>query len=233
MHELKTITRLIMRFLSYNINRFSQEKLEKVLQHEADVYILPELANQSLVGLPAGYEMEWTGNIDFKGLGVIWKSGMKVEIPQWFNPRHEYFLPIIIDGILIIAAWPTKTEKNNPKSYPQIAFEAICEYAPYFKQYPVIISGDMNCYNGQSGETKQYSIKSIIDFFSIHGLVSIYHQQTGEALGEESTATYYHQFKTNLPFFLDYTFANTPVKGYQLMEWDAEVSDHIAQHFEI
>lgn len=59
-----------MRILSYNINRFSQEKLEKVLQFDADVYILPELANQSLVRLPAGYQMEWMGVYDFKGLGL-------------------------------------------------------------------------------------------------------------------------------------------------------------------
>ena len=222
-----------MKILSYNINRFSQEKLEKVLQIDADVYILPELANQSLVSLPAGYQMEWMGKLDFKGHGVIWKSGMKVEIPQWFNQNHEYFLPIIIDDTLIIAAWPTKTERNAPKSYPQIAYEAISEYAPFFKQYPVIISGDMNCYKGQSGETKRYSIESLFDLLSSHGFVSIYHQQTGEALGEESTATYYHLFKENLPFFLDYTFANVPVKEYRLLEWDAEVSDHVAQYFEI
>lgn len=222
-----------MRILSYNINRFSQEKLGKVLQLEADVYILPELANQSLVHLSAGYNMEWMGDLDIKGLGVIWKSGMKVEIPQWFNPRHEYLLPLVIDGILIIAAWPTKTERNKPKSYPQIAMEAFREYAPYFKQYPVIISGDLNCYKGQSGETKQFSIDSIVDFLSSYGFVSVYHKQTGEAIGEESTATYYHQFKNSLPFFLDYTFANKPVKDYQLLKWDSEVSDHVAQYFEL
>ncbi len=222
-----------MRILSYNINRFSQEKLDKVLRIEADVYILPELANQSVVRLPAGYNMEWMGHLDFKGLGVIWKSDMKVVIPNWFNPIHEYFLPLVIDGILVIAAWPTRTERNKLKNYPQIAMEAICEYAPYFKHYPVIISGDLNCYKGQSGETKLFSIESIVDFLSSYGFVSVYHGQTGEAIGEESTATYYHQFKNNLPFFLDYTFANIPVKGYQLMKWDAEVSDHIAQMIEI
>ena len=222
-----------MRILSYNINRFSQEKLEKVLQFDADVYILPELANHSLVRLPAGYQTEWMGEYDFKGLGVIWKAGAKIEIPQWFNPTHEYFLPIVVDGILVVAAWPTKTERNKPKSYPQIVFEAICEYAPYFKQYPVIISGDMNCYKGQSGETKRYSIESVVDFLSRPGFVSVYHHQTGEAVGEESTATYYHQFKESLPFFLDYTFANIPVKEYRLLEWDAEVSDHVAQYLEI
>ena len=37
--------------------------------------------------------------------------------------------------------------------YPEIAMKALQEYAPYIKQLPTIISGDMNCYKGQSGET--------------------------------------------------------------------------------
>ena len=67
-----------MRILSYNIHRFSQEKLEKVLRFEADMYILPELAHPSMARLPKGYSMEWVGDIDFKGLGVIWKSDKKL-----------------------------------------------------------------------------------------------------------------------------------------------------------
>ena len=64
-----------MRLLSYNINCFSHEKLDKSLQIEADAYFLPKLANQSLVRLPAGYNIEWMGNLDFKGFCVKWKFG--------------------------------------------------------------------------------------------------------------------------------------------------------------
>lgn len=222
-----------MKILSYNINKFTQEKLDKILQCDADVFILPEVACPSMVQLPDGYGMVWTGDIDFKGLGVIWKSELKAEVPEWFNPEHQYFLPIMIEGKLILAVWPTTTEKNSPKKYPQIAMEALQEFAPHLREYPAVIAGDMNCYKGQSGETKLYSIEAIFDFLKSLGYASVYHTQTGEALGKESTSTYYHQFKESSPFFIDYTFTNINVKSYHLMEWDREVSDHVAQIFEI
>lgn len=192
-----------MKILSYNINRSTQEKIDKIMQFNADVFILPEVACPSQVKVPEGYRMEWMGNYDFKGLGVIWKSGMKAEVPQWYNPCHQYFLPIIIENKLIMAAWPTRTDDNAPKDYPQIAMETLQEYAPYLKEFPTVIFGDMNCYKGQAGETKHYSIEAIFSFLEGMGYVSAYHQKTRELLGEESRATYYHRFNENSPFFLD------------------------------
>jgi hypothetical protein len=65
------------------------------------------------------------------------------------------------------------------------------------------------------------------------GYVSAYHPKKGELLGKESRATYYHRFNENSPFFLDYTFSNIAIKSYALCEWDKEVSDHVAQYFEL
>ena len=93
-----------MKILSYNINKFTQEKLDKVLQHDADVFILPEVACVSNVQLPNGYGMVWTGDIDFKGLGIIWKTGIDADIPEWFNSNHQYFQPLMIEDKLIIGA---------------------------------------------------------------------------------------------------------------------------------
>jgi exonuclease III len=222
-----------MKILSYNINRSTQEKIDKIMQFNADVFILPEVACPSQVKVPEGYRMEWMGNYDFKGLGVIWKSGMKAEIPQWYNPCHQYFLPIIIENKLIMVAWPTRTDDNAPKDYPQIAMETLQEYAPYLKEFPTVISGDMNCYKGQAGETKQYSIEAIFSFLEGMGYVSAYHQKTGELLGKESKTTYYHRFNENSPFFLDYTFSNVAFKSYALCEWNKEISDHVAQMMEL
>lgn len=222
-----------MKILIYNINLSSQEKIDKVLGYEADVYILPEVACKEQFKIPDGYRMEWIGDFRHKGLGIIWKSDIKAEVPSWFNPKHQYFLPLLIDGKLIMAAWPTTTEQNKPMKYPQIAMAALQEYAPYIKEYPTVITGDMNCYKGQSGETKQYSIQAIMSFLEEMGLVSAYHDRTGEALGSETKATYYHQFKENLPFFLDYTFSSIPIISYELGKWDRMLSDHVPQFIEI
>jgi len=222
-------TFISMKILSYNINRFTQEKFDKILQFNADVYILPEIACPAQVRLSDEYRMAWMGNYEFKGLGIVWKSVFKTEVPSWFNPSHEYLLPLKIEEKLIIAAWPTRTGNNAPKDYPQIAMEALQYYTPYLKEFPTIISGDMNCYKGQAGETKQFNIQTIFEFLEGIGYVSAYHHQTGEAIGNESVATYYHRFNDKSPFFLDYTFSNIPIKSYALCEWDKETSDHVAQ----
>lgn len=222
-----------MKIISYNINLFNQQKIERILQYDADIYIIPEIACSSRVTLPEGYHMEWTGDIPHKGLGIIWKSSVKVEIPTWFNPEHRYFLPLMVENKLIIAAWPTTTKHNSPMKYPEIAMKAFQEYAPYIKQFPTIITGDMNCYKGQSGETKQYSIQAICDFLRNMNLISAYHDMKGETLGNESCATYYHQFKETQPFFIDYTFSSIPLKSYHLGEWDKDLSDHVPQIIEI
>jgi hypothetical protein len=222
-----------MKIIAYNINLSSQEKIDRILKYDADVYILPEIACKPRVSLPEGYQMVWTGDIPHKGLGVIWKPSVKVEVPKWFNPKLQYFLPLLIDGQLIIAAWPTTTEQNKPMRYPQIALSAIQQYAPYIKAHPTIITGDMNCYKGQSGETKQYSIQAIFDTLADMGLTSAYHQMTGEALGKETVPTYYHQFKESHPFFIDYTFSSIPMKSYRLGDWDRNLSDHVPQFMEI
>lgn len=218
-----------MKILAYNINKSTQKKLDKVLLMEADVFILPEVACPSMVQLPEGFEMVWTGDIDQKGLGVIWKSELKAIVPEWFNPEHRYFLPLLVEDKLIMAAWPTMVEQNKPKRYPQILMEALKEYEPYLKRYQTIISGDMNCYKGQSGATKQFCIEAIFDYLKSLGYSSAYHDKTGEELGNETIPTFYYLFKENCPFFLDYTFTNFQVKSYELLDWYRGFSDHVGQ----
>ena len=111
--------------------------------------------------------------------------------------------------------------------------EVLEEYSTYLKAYPSLIIGDMNCYKGQSGETKKFSIQSIFDYLKGLGYVSAYHQKTGDALGQESVPTYYHHFKENAPFFIDYAFTDIPIKEYCLLPWDRELSDHVGQMIEI
>ena len=222
-----------MKILSYNINKFTQEKLERVLQYDADVYILPEVACPSMVQLPEGFEMVWTGDIDYKGLGVVWKSELKAEVPEWFNPENRYFIPLQFENILVLASWPTMMEQNAPKRYPQILIEALQEYEPYLKNHPTIISGDMNIYKGQAGATKRYSVEAIFEFIQSLGYTSVYHRKTGEELGKESKPTFYYLFKESSPFFLDYTFTNVEVKYYELLAWDKTISDHVGQMMEL
>lgn len=229
-----------MKIVSYNISDCYPWKVERLLKMNADVWVVPEITCPEDANLPDDYEMKWYGISYFwqfkrwKGLGVIWKKGLGY-VPDWYNPELFYAIPLIVGDVLILAFWPTKREKiTGKKLYPQIAQEIISEYAPHFKDYQVLFIGDFNCYVNQMDSSTQYGdILRINEILGSYGLRSIYHEQTGEAFGHESHPTYYHNFKEDQPFFLDYAYTNIPVKSYRLFPWDKDMSDHVGMEVEI
>lgn len=226
-----------MKILSYNINRSNQTKVDKVLAMDADIMVLPECAVQSQIQLPQGYEMTWMGLAsicDWKGLGVIWKDNIKISVAPWFNEEHKYILPLLVnDDLLLIAAWPTIIT-GIKKTYPQILLETLKEYESHIRKYPTLICGDYNCFTNQSGVSKKTgTFEQCIDYMDSLGLHSLYHTLTGEMYGKETKATYFHQFKEDMPFFIDYVFTNMNVLSYELCSWDKELSDHCPQMIEL
>ena len=225
-----------MRIISYNIHNHTQEKIDSLLERGADVYILSEIHSSAEVALPEEYSLFRfsTPEESTKGLGVICKKEYGFTVPEWFSEEYRYIMPLCCGDLLLIAMWPTKTKANKNMGYPQIALEAIKYYAPYFNGKRVVLSGDFNCFIGQSDESpKRGTLLQIVDFLSRHNIYSLYHKQASEDFGKESRATFHWQFREKQQFFLDYTFTNIEDVKYQLEEWNSNFSDHHAQTFEI
>ena len=159
---------------------------------------------------------------------VIWKKRNGF-IPEWFNRELDYAIPLIFDDYLILGFWPTKPTGNTPKKpYPQIAQEIIMEYGHYFKEYKTVVIGDFNCYVNQYDKSKKFGdMLNVNEMLQSYGLHSLYHQQTGEELGHETTATYYHRFQESEPFFIDYAYTNFPVVSFRMFPCNKEMSDHV------
>ncbi len=224
-----------MKIVSYNINDCYPWKVENLLKIDADIWVVPEMTCPEDANLPDSLEMKWYGISYFwksqrwKGLGVFWKKGIGY-VPEWFNQELYYGIPLVVDDMLLLAIWPTKKKNvTDQMLYPQIAQEIINEYASHFKDYAkVLVIGDFNCYVNQVDSSQEYGdILRIDNILQSYGLKSLYHQQTGETLGNESKPTYYHRFKENAPFFLDYAYSNVTVKTFRLLPWDKEMSDHV------
>lgn len=225
-----------MKIISYNIHNYLQEKIDLLLQLGADVYILSEIHSSAEVILPEEYTLFRFANPEesTKGLGVICKKEYDFTVPEWFSEEYKYILPLCCSDLLLIAMWPTKTKANKNMGYPQIALEAIKYYSPYFNGKRVVLSGDFNCFVGQSDESpKRGTLLQIVDFLSKHNIYSLYHKQTNEDFGKESRTTFHWLFKEQQQFFLDYTFTNIEDVKYQLEEWNGKFSDHHAQIIEI
>lgn len=221
-----------MKIVSYNINNCTQKKIDQLFKNDADIYVVPEIARRDKIIIPDGYEMEWVGDekVPKKGLGVIWKKG-RGEIPEWNDKSLHYVVPVFVDGILILGIWPTKLDKKE--SYIQIAKSIIENYSKQIEENKTIVTGDFNLYRKEEKKNKDADIQPINELLESLGLTSVYHKDKRIEVGDESEATYYHQFKKEQPFFLDYTYSNIPVKDYKLLDWDKEMSDHVGQVFEI
>lgn len=227
-----------MKVIIYNMYVCKPWKVERLLEEQADFYIVPELGNENNVSLPEGWAMRWFGDesfCDWKGLGVIWNTKHKCVVPDWWNPAHKFILPVIMDDeYLMLAMWPTVRKEYEVHSYPVIAWNALSEYEPYLGQFKTVIAGDFNCYVGQNGERKKdANIRSIYGWLAERGFVSAYHASTHEALDEESVTTLYFSKNQARNFFIDYTFTNIAYKKFQLIDWGRDFSDHTGQLLEI
>lgn len=221
-----------MKIISYNIANYSQSKIDALLKRGADVYILPEVHSCKEVSLPPEFELFRFADAaeSNKGLGVIARKECCLCVPSWFDEAHKYILPLLCDDIIILAMWPTCTQSNSPKGYPQIALEALRYYSTYFVGKKVLITGDFNCFMGQrDASERRGTLKQIVEYLSSHKIFSLYHLQTGEEFGNESRATFHWRYRVDERFFLDYTFTNIYGVRYTLEEWDATFSDHHAQ----
>lgn len=198
-----------------------------------DVYIIPEMANPKLLNIPEGYCTEWIGDDDKKGLGIIWKNNVNGTIVHLISSNLNYFITLKTDKGLIVAAWPTKYGASEKLSYPKIMMLAMEELIQKYKGKRILIVGDLNCYVGQSGENKTYSIKTIDKFLREKGFRSLYHEKTQESLGEETACTYHHLFKEESKFFLDYAYTNIGNAEFHLGDWERNISDHHPLYIEI
>ena len=95
-----------MKILSYNINKCTQEKIDKVLAMNADIMVLPECARYDEIKLPEDCSMEWIGDntVSWKGLGVIWRNQHEVVVAPWYNCEHKYIIPLIVNRRFLLFA---------------------------------------------------------------------------------------------------------------------------------
>lgn len=219
-----------MKILSYNINSCNQQKLDALFKHKADVYIIPEMAKD--VKIPEGYFMKWVGKYPSKGLGIIYNN--TCDSDNVIDESLSYAIPLHSKDLFILAFWPTKINKNE--SYTQIAKRILNHYSAELKVHESIVTGDFNLYHKNDKPNKDADLLEIDELLQNCGLKSIYHKKFEQAFGEETEKTYFHQFKSENPFFLDYTYYShekLKITNYELLDWDAKFSDHRGQIIEL
>ena len=209
--------------MSYNVSWCKQDKIDWLLEHDdVDVFVIPECGDEEHVCVPKEFRFFWVGDYITKGLGVVVREQCQYKVPSLYKESLRYAIPVVVeDKYLVLAVWPTK--RNKTDSYVDILLEILNHYETLMAQYPMIIIGDYNIISNKKDS------QPIFDWMEKHGMRSVHHLFTKEDMGKEKLPTYYHLYKENMPFFIDYAFTNSEVKGYKLYSWGEtkRMSDHV------
>ena len=143
----------------------------------------------------------WGGTNPKLGSAVVSNSPAlpleAIEIPA----LHPTVVPVLVQApqpFVFVGVW------THP-DYNKVAREAMDACVALADGMPVVAAGDFNSSPGVKGQELD-SPQFLQRMHDELGLVSAYHHFHGEALGEETCDTYYHQFKELQPFHIDYCF---------------------------
>ena len=142
----------------------------------------------------------WRGADPKQGAAVISRSDLELE-PLDIPSLHSTVVPVVISGpapFLFVGVW------THPP-YNEVAQASMMACTDAAGGLPVVAAGDFNSSPAVQGQ-RQESLWFLQWMQGELGLVSAYHQYSGEAPGEETHPTYYHRWAESAPFHIDYCF---------------------------
>lgn len=185
-----------------------KELVPKVIPLEADIMCIQECEE-----LPGdtfdGFKFHWVGNNKNKGLGILTKRSSEF-LGDVYKSEFVYFSPVAQGDIFVLGVWAfngrAKKFSADSSGYFLDALDHYRETILSFKK--VLVLGDFN--NGPQWDKPGHrnNFSGINVALNELGLLSLYHQLTGDEFGKERLATYYHHKKQNMPFHIDYIYSN-------------------------
>lgn len=109
---------------------------------DADVYIIPEMANPKDLIIPEDYAPEWVGDYEAKGLGMLWKKESGAIVEHYTPSDLNYFISLRTSKGLIVAAWPTMSGVCAKIPYPKIMMLGMEELTKQIGEISCLIAGD-------------------------------------------------------------------------------------------
>lgn len=192
-----------MRLVTWNIARgASAEKDSFIAPLSADVLVLQECARPDELR----DQHLWFGTNVRKGVSVQTFGEYRLSALPVRENTPPYFIPIEVTGpesFLLIAVWAQK----EPFPYVEGVSRAIASYADMISTRPTVLLGDFNSNAIWDAEhPAEHNHSAFVSNLDQLGCASVYHEYFTEAHGSETRPTYFHWWKEDHPFHIDYVF---------------------------
>lgn len=143
----------------------------------------------------------WRGTDPNQGVAVVSTQPAlrleSIDIPS----LHPTVVPVVVHApqpFVFVGVW------THPP-FNKVAWEAMSACFAAADGLPVVAAGDFNSSPAVIGRERE-SLRFLKRMQEELQLVSAYHHLSGQHPGEETRATYYHQWDKFQPFHLDYCF---------------------------
>ncbi|NQW48400.1 MAG: endonuclease/exonuclease/phosphatase family protein [Planctomycetes bacterium] len=188
---------------NHNIRRRTFEESVAILEpFAADVLVISETAKPQ----PEDLAFYVGGE---PGLAVVARDGIEL-LP---HPMNDGALPLLagchVSGPVSFDLLATWTVEGKGRSYHHVLMAALQRYAELWASGNAVMLGDFNSTTRAVAQIRSHP--KFVQAARDRGLVSAYHEQTGEAHGEESVATYRHN--NGDLFHVDYGFVSQLLVG--------------------
>ncbi|MHA0855689.1 endonuclease/exonuclease/phosphatase family protein [Paenibacillus sp. CMAA1364] len=225
--------------MSWNCNQAFRNKAKYLLEFDADMYVIQESEDTSKLNieeLKSYPNRIWIGNNNNKGLLVVAKENINIEIQKEYNPLFRYILPVKVSGqyaFNLFAVWAQNDINDRNNRYIGQVWLAIQEYK-HLLQKDTILIGDFNSNTiWDKGHLKTGNHSKVVEFLENNYITSLYHRLTQEKQGEERTNTLAFRKDMMNQFHIDYCFLsqsfineNTKINILGFVDWIAK-SDHV------
>ena len=219
-----------MKIVTWNCNGALRKKTEELDALHADVYLVQECEDPALSSAAfkdwAG-DYLWVGASKHKGLGVFPKNGNTVRAADWFGTFSQLgvtnssqasrwtttdlklFLPFILnDEYQVLGVW-TKAEGAKVFQYIGQLWKFLQIHGTQLKRDKTILLGDLNSNRIWDKPDRWWNHSDVVEELATIGLQSVYHRQTNEAQGRETTPTFFLQRNLERAYHIDYVFVSS------------------------
>ena len=248
-----------MKIVTWNCNGALREKLVELDSLAADLYVIqecedPALSTQNYRAWAGNYL--WVGTSKSKGIGVFPKNGASVSkldwsgdfrieglknfhsLTAWKTEDLELFLPFKLnDKYNLLGVW-TKGSGAQIFGYVGQLWKYIQVHEQDLNRSDTLILGDLNSNAIWDKPDRWWSHSGVVQELKELNLHSLYHTQTGEEQGKESTPTFFLHRNIEKPYHIDYVFMSGNLLVSSSMEigecskW-LQISDHMPLSFSL